>query len=55
MPLMSAAKVWSNLEDTVADSSLFKNMTILLFVQVLNTNYLIGVCVHKIGECCIAG
>lgn len=35
MPLMSAAKVWSNLENTVADKSLFKNITILLLVQVI--------------------
>ncbi|KAM8730866.1 telomeric repeat-binding factor 1 [Acanthopagrus schlegelii] len=41
MPLMSAAKVWSNLEDTVADSSLFKNMTILLLVQS------VAVCLEK--------
>ncbi|XP_073344730.1 telomeric repeat-binding factor 1 [Pagrus major] len=33
MPLMSAAQVWSKLEDTVADDSLFKNVTILLLVQ----------------------
>lgn len=33
MPLMSAAQIWSDLEDTVADESLFKNITILLLVQ----------------------
>ncbi|XP_029314066.1 telomeric repeat-binding factor 1 [Cottoperca gobio] len=33
MPLMSAANIWTDLEDTVADESLFKNITILLFVQ----------------------
>ncbi|KAF3703545.1 Telomeric repeat-binding factor 1 TTAGGG repeat-binding factor 1 [Channa argus] len=33
MPLMSAAKIWSHLEDTVADKSVFKNITILLLVQ----------------------
>lgn len=35
MPLMSAAKIWTDLENTVADESLFKNITILLFVQVI--------------------
>lgn len=35
MPLMSAAKVWSNLENTTEDESLFKNITILLIVQVI--------------------
>lgn len=35
MPLMSAAKIWSKLEDTVADESLFENITILLLVQVI--------------------
>lgn len=45
MPLMSAAKVWSNLEDTVADDSLFKNMTILLLVQVfIQIIWLVCVC-----------
>lgn len=34
MPLMSAANIWSDLEHTVADESLFKNVIILLFVQV---------------------
>lgn len=35
MPLMSAAKIWSKLEDTVADDSVFKNITILLLAQVI--------------------
>uniref|UniRef100_A0A3Q0QNW0 Telomeric repeat binding factor (NIMA-interacting) 1 n=1 Tax=Amphilophus citrinellus TaxID=61819 RepID=A0A3Q0QNW0_AMPCI len=35
MPLMSAAKIWSDLEHTVSDQSLFKNITILLVVQVI--------------------
>nr|XP_046227128.1 telomeric repeat-binding factor 1 [Scatophagus argus] len=43
MPLMSAAKVWSNLEDTVADKSLFDNITVLLLVQS------VAVCLEK-GE-----
>lgn len=34
-PLMSAAKVWSNLKNTVADENLFKNITSLLLVQVI--------------------
>lgn len=34
-PLMSAAKLWSDLEPTVSDESLFKDVTILLFVQVI--------------------
>ncbi|XP_070842518.1 telomeric repeat-binding factor 1 [Chaetodon trifascialis] len=41
MPLMSAAKIWSKLEDTVADDSLFKDITILLLVQS------VAVCVEK--------
>ncbi|XP_051266306.1 telomeric repeat-binding factor 1 [Dicentrarchus labrax] len=41
MPLMSAAKIWSKLEDTVADESLFKNITILLIVQS------VAVCMEK--------
>ncbi|XP_023805718.2 telomeric repeat-binding factor 1 [Oryzias latipes] len=32
-PLMSAFKIWLNLENTVADESLFENITILLLVQ----------------------
>uniref|UniRef100_A0A8C4GDE3 Telomeric repeat binding factor (NIMA-interacting) 1 n=1 Tax=Dicentrarchus labrax TaxID=13489 RepID=A0A8C4GDE3_DICLA len=44
MPLMSAAKIWSKLEDTVADESLFKNITILLIVQVIILNILWGLC-----------
>ncbi|KAM9839698.1 telomeric repeat-binding factor 1 [Aulostomus maculatus] len=32
-PLMSAFKLWSNLRETVADDSLFENVTILLLVQ----------------------
>lgn len=43
MPLMSAASVWSNLENTVADKCLFKNITILLLVQVIS-------CVSNSGE-----
>ena len=35
MPLMSAFKIWSKLERTVADESLFNNITILLGVQVI--------------------
>ena len=35
MPLMSAAKIWSTLEDTVADETVFKNITTLLVVQVI--------------------
>ncbi|KAM4533695.1 telomeric repeat-binding factor 1 [Odontesthes bonariensis] len=41
MPLMSAAKLWPNLEHTVADESLFKNITILLLVQS------VAVCLEK--------
>ncbi|KAM9337391.1 telomeric repeat-binding factor 1 [Symphorus nematophorus] len=41
MPLMSAAKIWSDLEDTVADESLFKIMNILLLVQS------VAVCMEK--------
>ncbi|XP_029384720.1 telomeric repeat-binding factor 1 isoform X2 [Echeneis naucrates] len=33
MPLMSATKIWSKLEDTVADKSVFKNVATLLIVQ----------------------
>ncbi|XP_063339517.1 telomeric repeat-binding factor 1 [Pelmatolapia mariae] len=33
MPLMSAARLWSDLKNTVADESLFKNVAILLIVQ----------------------
>lgn len=46
MPLMSAAKVWSNLENTTEDESLFKNITILLIVQVITFNLK-----KKKGEC----
>lgn len=35
MPLMSAAKIWSTLECTVADETLFNNITVLLLVQVI--------------------
>ncbi|XP_078136385.1 telomeric repeat-binding factor 1 [Sander vitreus] len=41
MPLMSAAKIWSNLEQTVADKSLFTTVTILLLVQS------VAVCLEK--------
>ncbi|XP_020501833.2 telomeric repeat-binding factor 1 [Labrus bergylta] len=41
IPLMSAAKIWSDLEDTVADKSLFKNVTVLLLVQS------VAVCLEK--------
>ncbi|KAK2859427.1 hypothetical protein Q5P01_004047 [Channa striata] len=41
MPLMSAAKIWSHLEDTVADKSAFKNITTLLLVQS------VAVCLEK--------
>ncbi|XP_034562621.1 telomeric repeat-binding factor 1 [Notolabrus celidotus] len=41
MPLMSAAKIWSDLKDTVADKSLFKNITVLLLVQS------VAVCLEK--------
>uniref|UniRef100_A0A3B4A1F8 Uncharacterized protein n=1 Tax=Periophthalmus magnuspinnatus TaxID=409849 RepID=A0A3B4A1F8_9GOBI len=34
-PLMSAAKIWSGLKETVEDESLARNMTILLVVQVI--------------------
>lgn len=34
MPLMSAAKVWSDLRNTVVDERLFKTINNLLFVQV---------------------
>lgn len=50
MPLMSAAKIWPNLKDTVADESLFKNITILLLVQVI-MQIIWGVYAHTIGEC----
>lgn len=35
MPLMSAARLWSDLKNTVTDESLFKNVAILLIVQVI--------------------
>lgn len=35
MPLMSAAKLWTKLENTVEDKSLFKNIYTLLVVQVI--------------------
>ncbi|KAM6971532.1 telomeric repeat-binding factor 1 [Tautogolabrus adspersus] len=41
MPLMSAAKTWKDLEDTVADKSLFINVTVLLLVQS------VAVCLEK--------
>ncbi|CAK6972333.1 telomeric repeat-binding factor 1 [Scomber scombrus] len=41
MPLMSAAKIWSNLEKTVTDESLFENIMILLLVQS------VAVCMEK--------
>lgn len=41
MPLMSAATVWSSLEPTVEDESLFKNITVLLLVQA------VAVCLEK--------
>ncbi|KAM4719023.1 telomeric repeat-binding factor 1 isoform 2-T2 [Anableps anableps] len=41
MPLMSAATVWSSLENSVEDESLFKNITVLLFVQA------VAVCLEK--------
>ncbi|XP_062235715.1 telomeric repeat-binding factor 1 [Platichthys flesus] len=43
MPLMSAAKIWAKLEETVADEAVFKNITILLVVQS------VAVCLEK-GE-----
>ncbi|CAG5895901.1 unnamed protein product [Menidia menidia] len=33
MPLMSAAKIWSKLKQTVADETLFKKIAVLLLVQ----------------------
>uniref|UniRef100_A0A3Q1EEF8 Telomeric repeat-binding factor n=1 Tax=Acanthochromis polyacanthus TaxID=80966 RepID=A0A3Q1EEF8_9TELE len=41
MPLMSAANIWSNLEHTVADGSLFEKITKLLLVQS------VAVCLEK--------
>uniref|UniRef100_A0A8D3CN97 Telomere repeat-binding factor dimerisation domain-containing protein n=1 Tax=Scophthalmus maximus TaxID=52904 RepID=A0A8D3CN97_SCOMX len=41
MPLMSAAKIWSKLEVTVADESVFKDITFLLYVQS------VAVCLEK--------
>ncbi|XP_029978959.1 telomeric repeat-binding factor 1 isoform X2 [Sphaeramia orbicularis] len=41
MPLMSAAKLWTTLKDTVADEALFKNITVLLLVQS------VAVCLEK--------
>lgn len=41
MPLMSAAKLWADLELTVGDESLFKNITMLLLVQS------VAVCLEK--------
>ncbi|XP_005797976.1 telomeric repeat-binding factor 1 [Xiphophorus maculatus] len=41
MPLMSAATVWSSLENVVEDEGLFKEITILLFVQA------VAVCLEK--------
>ncbi len=35
MPLMSAAKLWPTLKGTVADENVFKDITILLLVQVI--------------------
>ncbi|XP_069559799.1 telomeric repeat-binding factor 1 isoform X1 [Brachyistius frenatus] len=40
-PLMSAANIWSKLEHAVADERLFKNVTILLLVQ------LVAICLEK--------
>lgn len=34
MPLMSAAKVWLDLESTVVDENVFKSISNLLFIQV---------------------
>ncbi|XP_026219966.1 telomeric repeat-binding factor 1 isoform X2 [Anabas testudineus] len=47
MPLMSATIIWSKLKGTVADKSLFKNITILLVVQS------VAVCLEK-GQRCAA-
>ncbi|KAM7369956.1 hypothetical protein PAMP_011244 [Pampus punctatissimus] len=41
MPLMSAAKIWSYLKETVEDESLFKNIMTLLLVQS------VAVCLEK--------
>ncbi|XP_054893261.1 telomeric repeat-binding factor 1 [Poeciliopsis prolifica] len=41
MPLMSAASVWSSLENAVEDKDLFKEITILLFVQA------VAICLEK--------
>ncbi|XP_067434060.1 telomeric repeat-binding factor 1 [Thunnus thynnus] len=41
MPLMSAAKIWSQLRETAEDESLFENITILLLVQS------VAVCLEK--------
>ena len=49
MPLMSATKIWSTLEDTVADKSLFNTINILLVVQVILQ--IIYYYVHRIREC----
>lgn len=38
MPLMSAAKIWSRLKETVEDECLFNNIMILLLVQVTLAN-----------------
>uniref|UniRef100_A0A673APJ6 Uncharacterized protein n=1 Tax=Sphaeramia orbicularis TaxID=375764 RepID=A0A673APJ6_9TELE len=43
MPLMSAAKLWTTLKDTVADEALFKNITVLLLVQVILQTIFFGV------------
>ncbi|XP_008305838.1 telomeric repeat-binding factor 1 [Cynoglossus semilaevis] len=41
MPLMSASTIWPKLQDAVADGNVFKNITILLFVQS------VAVCLEK--------
>lgn len=37
-PLMSATKIWSDLKESIEDESLVKNLTVLLFVQVIRRN-----------------
>lgn len=49
MPLMSAARLWSDLKNTVADESLFKNVAILLIVQVIKFCFVFPASVWAFG------
>lgn len=49
MPLMSAARLWSDLKNTVTDESLFKNVAILLIVQVIKFCFVFPASVWAFG------